>query len=84
MTQTIRGSEELLLGKREPLNLDAAFGELMTASAEDRSERDSGKCESLICTVYYIIVIIIKVFILIHSYTIVVLLLSAMILNIFL
>ncbi|KAE9539587.1 hypothetical protein AGLY_004839, partial [Aphis glycines] len=41
LTQTIRGSEELLLGKREPLNLDAAFGELMTASAEDRSERDS-------------------------------------------
>uniref|UniRef100_A0A2S2NLS7 Transcription factor hamlet n=1 Tax=Schizaphis graminum TaxID=13262 RepID=A0A2S2NLS7_SCHGA len=41
LTQTVRASEELLLGKREPLNLDAAFGELMTASAEDRSERDS-------------------------------------------
>ncbi|KAL4084650.1 hypothetical protein QTP88_027577 [Uroleucon formosanum] len=41
LTQTVRASEELLLGKREPLNLDAAFGELMTTSAEDRSERDS-------------------------------------------
>ncbi|XP_025194812.1 PR domain zinc finger protein 16-like isoform X2 [Melanaphis sacchari] len=41
LTQTVKASEELLLGKREPLNLDAAFGELMTASAEDRSERDS-------------------------------------------
>lgn len=42
LTQTVRASEELLLGKREPLHLDAAFGELM-ATSEDRSERDSGK-----------------------------------------
>ncbi|XP_050423923.1 histone-lysine N-methyltransferase PRDM16-like isoform X2 [Adelges cooleyi] len=40
LTQTVRASDELLLGKREPLNLDAAFGELM-ATSEDRSERDS-------------------------------------------
>lgn len=42
----VRASEELLLGKREPLNLDAAFGELM-ATSEDRSERDSGKPNDL-------------------------------------
>jgi hypothetical protein len=47
LTHTVRASEELLLGKREPLNLDAAFGELM-ATSEDRSERDSGKSNATI------------------------------------
>ncbi|XP_050541590.1 histone-lysine N-methyltransferase MECOM isoform X3 [Daktulosphaira vitifoliae] len=40
LTQTVRASDELLLGKKEPLNLDAAFGDILTTS-EDRSERGS-------------------------------------------
>jgi len=63
LTQTVRASEELLLGKREPLNLDAAFGELMTTSAEDRSERDSGEW----CFTYVPIIIISLVSILIFD-----------------